>query len=60
MLDVVVKEAEDTKGKDDEGFDTNAAILTGELSALIPDLLEALGGELEPGAARAPEEALAA
>jgi recombination associated protein RdgC len=60
MLDVVVKEAEDTRGKDDEGFDTNAAILTGELSALIPDLLEALGGELEPGAMRAPEEALAA
>jgi recombination associated protein RdgC len=62
MLDVVVKEAEDTKGKDDEGFDTNAAILTGELSALIPDLLEALGGELVPGAAPAPapEAALAA
>jgi recombination associated protein RdgC len=51
MLDVVLKEADDIKGKDDEGFDTNAAILTGELSALIPDLLEALGGELEPGSA---------
>jgi recombination associated protein RdgC len=60
MLDVVVKEAEDTKGKDDEGFDTNAAILTGELSALIPDLLEALGGELSPGTAPAAELALAA
>jgi recombination associated protein RdgC len=60
MLDVVVKEAEGTKGKDDEGFDTNAAILTGELSELIPDLLEALGGELSPGAAPAAEEALAA
>jgi len=33
-------------GKDDDGFDTDAAILTGELAALIPDLLEALGGEL--------------
>ncbi|GAB3649788.1 recombination-associated protein RdgC [Ramlibacter alkalitolerans] len=60
MLDVVVKEADDTKGKDDEGFDTNAAILTGELSALIPDLLEALGGELSPGAAPVAELALAA
>ena len=60
MLDVVVKEAEDTKGKDDEGFDTNAAILTGELSELIPDLLEALGGEMSPGTAPAAEEALAA
>ena len=33
-------------GKDDDGFDTDAAIVTGELSALIPDLIEALGGEL--------------
>jgi len=60
MLDVVVKEADNGKGKDDEGFDTNAAILTGELSALIPDLLEALGGELSPGAAPVAELALAA
>jgi recombination associated protein RdgC len=59
MLDVVVKEAKDSAGKDDEGFDTNTAILTGELSALIPDLLEALGGEAEAGVA--PEaEAVAA
>ncbi|HZN46956.1 MAG TPA: recombination-associated protein RdgC [Ramlibacter sp.] len=51
MLDVVLKEAEDGKGKDDDNFDANAAILTGELSQLIPDLLEALGGELQPGVA---------
>lgn len=38
-------------GKDDDGFDTDVAILTGELSGLLPDLLEALGGELEPGGA---------
>lgn len=49
MLDVVVKEAEDAKGKDDDNFDANAAILTGELSQLIPDLLLALGGEAEVG-----------
>jgi recombination associated protein RdgC len=49
MLDVVLKEAEDTAGKNDDNFDGNAAILTGELSELIPDLLEALGGELQPG-----------
>ncbi|GAB3480254.1 recombination-associated protein RdgC [Polaromonas eurypsychrophila] len=45
LLDVVLDGIGD-KGKDDDGFDTDAAILTGELSALIPDLLEALGGEL--------------
>jgi len=50
MLDVVLKEAEDGKGKDEDNFDGNAAILTGELSQLIPDLLEALGGEMVPGA----------
>lgn len=45
LLDVVLDGAQD-KGKDDDGFDADAAILTGELAALIPDLLEALGGEL--------------
>ena len=45
LLGVVLDGVGD-KGKDDDGFDTDAAILTGELSALIPDLLEALGGEL--------------
>ncbi|GKS76290.1 recombination-associated protein RdgC [Acidovorax sp. SUPP950] len=30
---------------DDGGFDTDVAIATGELSKLIPDLIEALGGE---------------
>jgi recombination associated protein RdgC len=49
MLDVVLKEAEDGKGKDEDNFDGNAAILTGELSQLIPDLMEALGGEMVPG-----------
>jgi recombination associated protein RdgC len=54
MLDVVLKEAEDAKGKDDDNFDANAAILTGELAQLIPDLLEALGGEMD-NAPQAPE-----
>lgn len=53
FLDVVLKEAEDGKGKGDENFDASVAILTGELSELIPDLLEALGGEMVPGAAPA-------
>jgi recombination associated protein RdgC len=60
MLDVVLKESEDAKGKDDDNFDANTAILTGELSQLIPDLLEALGGEAEAPAAVAEPERLAA
>ena len=32
----------------DRGFDADAAIVTGELRRLIPDLLEAPGGELDP------------
>jgi recombination associated protein RdgC len=49
LLDVVLDGIGD-RGKDDDGFDTDAAILTGELSAMIPDLLEALGGELNSDA----------
>ncbi|MDD2711345.1 MAG: recombination-associated protein RdgC [Simplicispira sp.] len=33
------------RGKDDGGFDADVAIATGELRKLIPDLIEALGGE---------------
>ena len=54
-LDVVLKEAEDAGGREDVNFDGNAAILTGELSALIPDLIEALGGEGEPAPSQAGE-----
>ncbi|MEO7401826.1 MAG: recombination-associated protein RdgC [Polaromonas sp.] len=53
LLDVVLDGVQEN-GKDDDGFDTDAAIVTGELSALIPDLLEALGGELD-GELPAPE-----
>ena len=45
FLDVVMDGA--SKGKDD-GFDADVAIATGELSKLLPDLLEALGGEMTP------------
>jgi len=45
LLDVVMDGVQEG-GKHDDGFDTDAAILTGELAALIPDLLDALGGEL--------------
>jgi recombination associated protein RdgC len=44
FLDVVF-EATSAAVKDD-GFDADVAIATSELSALIPDLLEALDGEV--------------
>lgn len=43
FLDVVFEGA--SSGKDD-GFDTDTAIATGELRKLLPDLLNALGGEI--------------
>ncbi|MDD5336264.1 MAG: recombination-associated protein RdgC [Rhodoferax sp.] len=45
FLEVVFEGA--SSGKDD-GFDADTAIATGELRKLLPDLLEALGGELLP------------
>lgn len=46
MLDVVM---EGVKEGGEDGFDADAAIATGELSQLIPDLIDALGGEQAPG-----------
>jgi recombination associated protein RdgC len=47
FLDVVFEGTSAAAGKVDKGeaFDADAAIATGELIQLIPDLLEALGGE---------------
>lgn len=42
---------DDRPNDDESGFDTDVALATGELSKLIPALIEALGGEIEPGAA---------
>ena len=47
FLDVVFEGSPASPGdKKDDGFDADAAIATGELVQLIPDLLEALGGEM--------------
>lgn len=40
-----------TSQEKEDGFDADAAIATGELRQLIPELLLALGGEMELGAA---------
>ena len=47
FLDVVF-EANSAQGKDD-GFDADVAIATAELSQLIPDLFDALDGEVVEG-----------
>jgi recombination associated protein RdgC len=47
FLDVVFEGSPSSPGdRKDDGFDADAAIATGELAQLIPDLLEALGGEV--------------
>ncbi|WP_338496284.1 recombination-associated protein RdgC [Delftia tsuruhatensis] len=47
LLDAVME----GQSQDDGGFDADVAIATGELSKLIPDLIEALGGEGRTGQA---------
>jgi recombination associated protein RdgC len=49
FLDTVFED----RAADDGGFDTDLAIATGEIARLLPDLLEALGGEAQPGMATA-------
>jgi len=56
LLDVVLENSAG-KGKDDGGFDTDVAIITGELGKLLPDLIDALGGEMTLGDAAAPPAA---
>lgn len=57
FLDVVFEGVAAAAGKVDKGeaFDADAAIATGELIQLIPDLLEALGGEQIMGQAASPD-----
>ena len=44
-LDVLKENADSTTQNDDERFDTDFALMTGELAKMISDLVEALGGE---------------
>ncbi|QDL52701.1 recombination-associated protein RdgC [Rhodoferax aquaticus] len=58
FLDVVFEGAPSSPGDTkDDGFDADVAISTGELVQMIPDLLEALGGESVLGAPPAPAAA---
>ncbi|HRO57773.1 MAG TPA: recombination-associated protein RdgC [Burkholderiaceae bacterium] len=46
LLDVVIEAAEAQSGQgEDDGFDADVAIMTAELGRLVPDLVDALGGE---------------
>ncbi|MFM2069174.1 MAG: exonuclease [Pseudomonadota bacterium] len=49
FLDVVFEGRTDRSDNPAENFDADAAIATGELLALVADLIEALGGEAQPG-----------
>ncbi|CAM3656963.1 recombination-associated protein RdgC [Bordetella flabilis] len=52
----VLKESPDAISKnDDERFDSDMALMTGELAKLLADLVEALGGEHAPDVSAAPE-----
>lgn len=57
LLDVVLENAPQQGDKDDNGFDTDVALATGELMRLIPDLVAALDGPLKRDAAAAPVSA---
>jgi recombination associated protein RdgC len=46
LLDVVLQGQGSPTGGQDGGFDADVALMTGELSLLLPELLEALGGPL--------------
>ena len=46
LLDVVLEGASSAT-RDEGGFDADVALVTGELGKLIPDLVDALGGELD-------------
>ena len=59
LLDVVLEGAPQS-GKDDNGFDADVAISTGELRLLMPALIDALGGLHERQAVAAVEEPAAA
>ena len=50
FLDLLKEEAEKGAEHADEQFDADFALMTGELSRLLPQLVAALGGEVDAAA----------
>lgn len=46
FLDVLKEEAEKSAERADEQFDADFALMTGEIARFLPQLVEALGGEV--------------
>lgn len=46
-LDVIKENADTTAQNDDERFDSDIVLMTGELSRMLSDLVDALGGEMQ-------------
>lgn len=46
-LDVLKEDSDSTMKNDDERFDSDIALMTGELHRMLTDLVEALGGEMQ-------------
>lgn len=46
-LDVLKEDSDSTMKNDDERFDSDIALMTGELHRMMSDLVEALGGEMQ-------------
>jgi recombination associated protein RdgC len=49
-LDVIKESADSTAQNDDERFDSDLMLMTGEINRMLSDLVAALGGEVKPGA----------
>ena len=47
-LDVLKENTDTVTQNDDERFDTDMALMTGELAQLMNDMVQALGGEAQP------------
>lgn len=47
-LDVLKEDVDRTSKNDDERFDSDVALMTGELNKMMTELVDALGGEMKP------------